>query len=171
MDFPLFFSTGFGLLCCARDPCGTDSELHIRSWVHTEAARGTLPWHGKQLLWAKLAAATPGGNQLKESLKHTPKLRGDTQTHQAELSLQDETLGNKTWGYLSLGPEVLHNLVLKTVRVLLFKCHKGRWGTWNSFSGVSQNFLSKFLTLNWFIPFNCQCMWATVFTWQKLNCT
>lgn len=47
-----------------------------------------------------------------------------TQTHQAELSLWDETLGNKTQGYFILAPEVLHNLALKTVRILLFKCHK-----------------------------------------------
>lgn len=147
MGFPLFFSTGFGLLCCARDPCGT---------VNLTPGAGYTPREQEGLClgvansscgqsWLQLHQE---GSQLEESLKHTPKLRGDTQTHQAELSLQDETLGNKTWGYLSLGPEVLHNLALKTVRVLLFKCHKGRWGTWNSFSGVSQNFLSKFLALN-----------------------
>lgn len=98
-------------------------------------------------------------SQLKETLKRTPKLRGNTQTHQAQLSLQDETLGRvKIWGCFSLVPEVLHNLALKTVRILPFKCHKGRWGAWNSFSTVSQNFLFKFLMLNRFIPFNCQCV-------------
>lgn len=87
-------------------------------------------------------------SQLKETLKQAPKLRGDTQTPQAELPLQDESLGNKTGSYFSSAPEVLHNLALKTVGILLFRCHEGRWGTWNSFSGVSQNFLSMLLRVN-----------------------
>lgn len=144
------------------------SELHTRHWFYS-AVQTHKEQQGLCLCMANSSCGQSWmqlhqeESQLKETLKCTPELRGDTQTHQAELPLQDEMLGNSTWGYFSLVPEVLHNLALRTVRILLFKCHKGRWGTWNSFSSISQNFLSKFLILKWAIPFNCQCVCAAVF--------
>lgn len=147
MVFPLYFSTGFVLLCCARDPCVHVSELHTRSWfcsaVYTQREPKGLCLcmanSSRGQSWMQLHQE---GSQLKETLKHTPELRGDSQTHQAQLSLQDEILGSKTWRYFSLVPGVLHNLALKIVRILLFK---GRWGTWNSFSMILRIFSPSFL--------------------------